>query len=186
MILLRATVSGRRPCTGTSMAVASKTTPRQSQEVQEVNQLMSAHCGASLVVGVRMAINKCRNSSSFSSLLFLLVSFPPLSFLFSSLLAFPILSPLLSSPRFLSNLLCLLFLVSSVSSLLTPLSSPPLRSPRPSQAGSKICFSLVKLVLQFGGAPPKNPPGGPPKAAARVWRHGRRGLRKPPGELLKK
>ena len=35
MILLRATVSGRRPWTGTSMAVASKTTPRQSQAVQE-------------------------------------------------------------------------------------------------------------------------------------------------------
>ena len=69
MILLRATVSGRRPCTGTSMAVASKTTPRQSQEVQEVNQLMSAHCGAGLVVGVRMAINKCRSNSSFYSLL---------------------------------------------------------------------------------------------------------------------
>ena len=133
MILLRATVSGRRPCTGTSMAVASKTTPRQSQEVQEVNQLMSAHCGAGLVVG---AYGDQQMSQQFvflfSSPLFLLVSFPPLSFLFSSLLAFPILSPLLSSPRFLSNLLRLLFLVSSVSSLLTPLFSPPLRSPRPS------------------------------------------------------
>ena len=148
---------------------------------------MSAHCGASLVVGVRMAINKCRNSSSFSSLLFLLVSFPPLSFLFSSLLAFPILSPLLSSPRFLSNLLCLLFLVSSVSSLLTPLSSPPLRSPRPSQAGSKICFFLVKLVLQFGGGSPQESSWRATESGrACVWRHGRRGLRKPPGELLKK
>ena len=114
---------------------------------------MSAHCGASLVVGVRMAINKCRSSSSFSSLLFLLVSFPPLSFLFSSLLAFPILSPLLSSPRFLSNLLRLLFLVSSVSSLLTPLFSPPLRSPRPSSGEQNLFLSRKISFAVRGGSP---------------------------------
>ena len=124
MILLRATVSGRRPWTGTSMAVASKTTPRQSQAVQEVNQLMNAHCGASLVVGVRMAINKCRSNSSFYSLLLSSSSSPFLPSHFFSPLFSPFLSSLLFSPLLASSLI---FFVSSSSSPLSRLSS--LRSP---------------------------------------------------------